>query len=104
LTTAARLLRRFDTLENILSDTIKIGTMKMRGAVRVQRLIKAHRDTLRLAQRLTRIDCTARLPDPLLLTRRRADTAQLDAIFDKLTYWARTRCYSIATAAGDAAM
>ncbi len=93
LATAAKLLRSFDTLENILSHTAKIGTMKMRGAARARQLIETHRDTLRLAQRLTRIDCEARLPEPLQLTPGNADTAQLDAIFDKLSDGARERWY-----------
>jgi DNA polymerase-1 len=90
LATAAKLLRRFHTLENMLDNTPRIAAMKMRGALRLQRLIEIHADTPRLAQRLTRIDCEAQLPQPLRLARGRADTAQLDAIFDKLG--GRARC------------
>lgn len=96
LATAAKLLRRFDTLENLLDNTANIGAMRMRGAARVQQLVEAHRDTSRLAQRLTRIDCAAELPEALAVERGPVDTAQLNAIFDKLAYRARTRWNSAA--------
>jgi 5'-3' exonuclease len=102
LATASKLLRRFGTLENVLSDPAAIGMMKMRGADRVRRLIEAHRETLLLAQKLSRIDCNASLPRPLSLTAA-AGTAQLDAIFDKLAYRARGCWYSMAETAGKAA-
>lgn len=83
LTTAARLLRRFNTLENLLQNTALIKTMKMRGAARVQGLIELHRATLTLAHRLTYIDCMAPLPDPLELARTGGDL-RIESLFDKL--------------------
>lgn len=89
LTTAAKLLRRFDTLESLLQHTTAIGAMKMRGAARVQGLIEAHRDALKLAKRLTHIDCLATLPEPLELERKCGDLC-MDAVFAKLAHRART--------------
>lgn len=86
LATAAKLLRRFDSLENMLSDMRSIGAMKMRGAARIQKLIETYQDTLRLTQRLTRIDCTSAVPAPPQLVRQLIDPGQLDVLFDTLNY------------------
>nr|WP_231940872.1 5'-3' exonuclease H3TH domain-containing protein [Acidihalobacter aeolianus] len=57
MTTAARLLCPFGGLEALLDDIPRIGTLRLRGAVRLMRLVQEHQDTVRLARRLTGIDC-----------------------------------------------
>lgn len=66
MATAAKLLKRFGDLDNLLQSTQQIGEMQIRGAKRLQRLISEHQDTIRLARRLTAIDCQVDgLPDDL---------------------------------------
>jgi 5'-3' exonuclease len=55
--TAAKLLKKFDCIDNLLSRTPEIGRSKLRGAKRLQHLIEAHRDTILLSRRLTGIVC-----------------------------------------------
>ena len=57
MATAAKLLRRFDTLEQLLASTSQISSMQIRGAARIQQLIQDHQETIRLARRLTGIEC-----------------------------------------------
>ncbi|MDD3517008.1 MAG: 5'-3' exonuclease H3TH domain-containing protein [Chromatiales bacterium] len=65
MATAARLLRRFDTLDRLLSDLPALGQAKLRGAKRLMALIEEHRDTVLLARRLTGIHCDADVPADL---------------------------------------
>lgn len=64
MTTAARLLRAFEGLEDLLADIPRIGKLKMRGALRLMHLVEEHQGTARLARRLTGIDCDV----PLAIT------------------------------------
>ncbi len=57
MSTAAKLLRRFDTIDNMLSHIPEISSMQIRGASRIQQLITDHQDTIRLARQLTGIVC-----------------------------------------------
>lgn len=65
MSTAARLLRRTDTLDALLADIPAVGHMPIRGARRLMALIETHQDTVRLARRLTGIHCGIPLPDGL---------------------------------------
>lgn len=53
--TAAKLLTRFKTIEQLLERSAEVGTMKLRGAARIQGLIEDHRDDILLARQLTEI-------------------------------------------------
>ena len=57
MSTAGKLLRRFDNLNNLLSSIPEISTMQIRGAARIQDLIKEHQETIKLSRRLTGIQC-----------------------------------------------
>ncbi|MEB8431539.1 5'-3' exonuclease [Cocleimonas sp. KMM 6892] len=57
MSTAGKLLRKFETLENLLANISEISTMQIRGASRIQQLISDHQDTILLARRLTGIVC-----------------------------------------------
>lgn len=59
LSTAAKLLRRFGSIENLLSQIEEVSTMQIRGAKRIQQLIRAHQDTILLSHKLTKIVDTA---------------------------------------------
>lgn len=56
LKTAARLLRKFDTLENLRRHLDEVGTMKFRYAASVQRSLIEHQGLLDISPRLTRIN------------------------------------------------
>ena len=51
--TAARLLRRFDDVDDLLAGVDAVAQMKFRGAARVRDLLVEHAEQLRLARRLT---------------------------------------------------
>lgn len=55
--TAAQLLNRFGTLENLIASIPEIGKTKMRRAKYLQNLIAAHVEQMRLSHRLTKIVC-----------------------------------------------
>lgn len=57
MATAAKLLKRFGDVDNMLAKPELIGQMQVHGAKRLQQLITEHQDTIRLAQQLTRINC-----------------------------------------------
>jgi len=57
MSTAGKLLKRFDNLENLFASIPEISTMQIRGAVRIQQLIKEHQSTIKLARQLTGIQC-----------------------------------------------
>ncbi len=86
MATAAKLLKKFDSLDNLLDNIGDIGAMKVRGAARLQRLIDEHQDTVRLARRLTGIHCEAELPQGLRLKRKRPKGETLEAVFDRLGF------------------
>lgn len=84
--TAAKLLARFDTVENLLAHLDEVGSMGFRGAQRVQGLLEAHADTIRLARRLTDVKLDADIDPDVELTRRSPDQAALTRCFDALGF------------------
>jgi 5'-3' exonuclease len=57
MSTAAKLLKRFGSLDNILANPEQIGSMQVLGAKRIQQLVIQHQETIRLARQLTTINC-----------------------------------------------
>jgi 5'-3' exonuclease len=53
--TAAALLAEFDSLQDIYAQIDKVAGLKIRGAARVQRLLREHKEDAMLARRLTGI-------------------------------------------------
>lgn len=69
--TAARLLNKWQTLDNLLSNLGEVAMMGFRGAPRVSRLLFEHKETIYFARSLTGLIRDDRLPanlDALLLT------------------------------------
>ena len=91
MATAARLLRRFGSLDRLLAEIPAVGEMKIRGARELMQRLEAHRDTVLLARRLTGIDGRAPLPEPLSLARRAPDWAALEGFFEQAAIPARER-------------
>jgi len=56
-TTAARMLRKWGSLDGVLANLHAIGAQKFRGATRAQKLMLEHEDTVRFARQLTGIVC-----------------------------------------------
>ncbi|MEB4592621.1 5'-3' exonuclease H3TH domain-containing protein [Candidatus Thiothrix sp. Deng01] len=83
MATAAKLLQKFQTVDILLSRIPEIGQMKTRGAKRLQALVDEHQATVRLARRLTGIECE--VPDiPLDLWRKEKDLPRLQALCELL--------------------
>lgn len=57
LKTAARLLKKYDTLENLRRHLDEVGAMKFRYAARVQQSLIENEDQLDISSGLTRINC-----------------------------------------------
>lgn len=64
-TTAARLLRKWETLEGVIDNRVAIAKMHFRGAPRVATLVEEHIDTIRLARQLTGLIVDQSLPDSI---------------------------------------
>ncbi|MEJ2633289.1 MAG: 5'-3' exonuclease H3TH domain-containing protein [Acidihalobacter sp.] len=103
MATAAKLLHRFGSLEALLTDIPAIGQMKIRGAKRLMLLIDEHQDTVRLARRLTGIECAAELPEHGPLERRPPDPDALQAWFELMGLSERRRDNWLALLSGEAA-
>ncbi|HEY3487548.1 MAG TPA: 5'-3' exonuclease H3TH domain-containing protein, partial [Gammaproteobacteria bacterium] len=85
--TAANLLAKFGTLENILDNIGQIGQMKFRGAKRVENLVAEHQAMARLSKQLTLIAHDETLPtEHQALTRRPYDRADLNELFDQIGF------------------
>ncbi len=57
MTIAARLLTKFDSLQNLRENLDQVRDMKFRGAERVMNLLKEHESILDISSRLTPINC-----------------------------------------------
>ena len=83
MATAAKLLKRFGSLDNLLAHSDQIGSMQILGAKRLQQLIQQHQATVLLARQLTTINC--QVPDlPQDLSRKAKDPAKLQILCDLL--------------------
>lgn len=79
MSTAAKLLKRFGSLDNLLANLEQVGSMQVLGAKRIQQLIKDHQDTVYLSRRLTTINC--QVPDVLQdLSRKAKDLDRLQEL------------------------
>jgi 5'-3' exonuclease len=86
LKTAARLLKKYDTLENLRRHLHEVGAMKFRYAGQVQRSLIEHEALLETGIQLTRINCNiddmAKV-DPI---RRPADARRLQQMMDEQAF------------------
>ena len=86
MATAAKLLNKFSSLDELLQNIHKISEMKIRGAKRVQNLIHDHQEELQLYRRLTGIECEAKLPKVVKLKRKKPDFTMLNNLFEQLDF------------------
>ena len=80
--TAANLLRKFGTLDNLRANLEEVGQMKFRYAGRVQQSLIEHESILDISSRLTRINCEVDAMKHVDIGRRSPD---LDALDEMMT-------------------
>ena len=81
LKTAARLLTKYDTPENLRHHLDEVGSMKFRYAASVQRSLIEHQALLDIGLQLTRINCEIEEMQQVEVTRR---AAQADTLEDMM--------------------
>lgn len=87
MSTAAKLLKKFGNVENLISRSPEIGQGKLRRARYIQRLVEDNIDTIRVSKQLTQIVCDAHdtpLDMQLCRKQRQADREKLWELFDLL--------------------
>lgn len=77
--TAARLLKKWETLEGVIENRDAIAKMHFRGAPRVGTLVGEYIDTIRLARKLTGLIEDKSLPKTLGILRRKNSSAKQTA-------------------------
>ncbi len=82
ISTAAKLLKRFGNIDTLLEQTKAIGSMKFRGAKRIQDLITEHHQTILLARKLTTICSEGATADIANTDRKPADIPALTQFFN----------------------
>ncbi|MEW6727798.1 MAG: 5'-3' exonuclease [Pseudomonadota bacterium] len=83
-TTAARMLRKWGSLDGVLTNLHAIGAQKFRGAPRAQRLMLEHEETVRLARRLTGIVCDVPLGSEVRTHWQRPRPGQVEPLFEAM--------------------
>ena len=87
MTTAARLLNKFDSIDQLLENIPLIADMKIRGAKRIKELVEAHQDDILLCKKLTVIECNAEMANGSYdLQRNQCDHSDLHQQFDELGF------------------
>ena len=87
MTTAARLLTKFGSIDQMLENIPAIAEMKIRGPKRIMELIQEHRETILLCKRLTEIVCDAEVVDEdLRFHRATCNLDELTALFDEFQF------------------
>jgi 5'-3' exonuclease len=89
--TAARLLKKYDTLENLLLHLQEVDKMKFRYAAAVQRSLIEHRALLDISRQLTRINCDIEEMQRVDVGRRPAEAGELEQMMHQHAFEA-ARC------------
>jgi len=80
--TAANLLRKFDTLENLRQNLRAVGQMKFRYAGRVQQSLIEHESILDISSQLTRINCDVEAMNDVVINRAPPNIKQLTKMME----------------------
>ena len=81
--TAANLLRKFGSLENLRKNLTEVGRMKFRYAGRVQQSLIEHEPILDISSRLTRINCEVESMREVDIERKSPDKKQLSKMMSE---------------------
>ena len=84
--TASRLLRHFGSVAEMLERVAEIADLEVRGAKRVEGLVREYAETIRLAHRLTMIDGAAPLPRGLSCEVAPGNRERLQELSDELGF------------------
>ena len=84
--TAARLLQKYDNLDNLRRHLDEVGSMKFRYAARVQRSLIENEDLLDISLGLTRINCEIREMRQVEIVRGKIDRATLDNMLEEQAF------------------
>jgi len=91
LKTAARLLKKYDTLENLRRHLHEVGAMKFRYAARVQQSLIENENLLDISYQLTSINCAIGEMRGVSTERADADPARLHQIMQEQAFDAARR-------------
>jgi len=80
--TAANLLRKFETLENLRQNLCAVGQMKFRYAGRVQQSLIEHESILDISSQLTRINCDVKAMNDVVINRLPPNIKQLTQMME----------------------
>lgn len=81
--TAAALLSRFETVNEIYENLEAVARLSIRAAAGLPERLRSQRDDVTLAQRLTRLFCDVEVPaDETSLARREPDLDSLTSLYD----------------------
>jgi 5'-3' exonuclease len=81
--TAARLLKKYDNLDNLRRHLDEVGKMKFRYAARVQQSLIEHQDLLDISFGLTRINCELAEMQQVETARGEIDRATLSSMIEE---------------------
>lgn len=84
MSTAAKLLRKFDSLDQLFERASEISSMQIRGAARIQNLIIEHQEDICLSRQLTEIICNIETVEAQDFSIVKADCIKLEALCDKM--------------------
>jgi 5'-3' exonuclease len=85
--TAAVLMKAFGSLDELYADLTRVASLPLRGAGTLGARLAAHRESVYLARRLTRIACDLSLGASVSTLRRRLpDLPALGALYDRLGF------------------
>ena len=84
--TAARLLQKYDNLDNLRRHLDEVGNMKFRYAARVQRSLIENEDLLDISPGLTRINCEIPEMRQVKIARGEIDRATLDNMLEEQAF------------------
>ena len=89
--TATELIRHFGSIKQLLSDVGRITNLNIRGAQRIEGLIREYTETIKLAHRLTTICKDVSLPTDFTTRIGERDHYKLEALFELLGFGAYRR-------------
>jgi len=85
--TAASLMKEFESLDDLYGNLSRVGAMKLRGSQTLINKLREHRESVYLAQQLTRITCDMDLGTGAEgLRRRLPDMSALGGLYDHLGF------------------
>jgi DNA polymerase-1 len=81
--TAANLLKKYQTLDNLCAHLHEVGKLKFRYSARVQESLIEHQEQLAISAQLTRINCEIGEMEKVKLDRGRVDAGKLMQMMDQ---------------------